>query len=116
MTSVGVPHRRQKEHIMEIRTQPWQRDTARYADARDAVMVAEHDLSHAHPGHPSPLRRVEMLAVLAGTALDLAAEVIDQIPAGQRDWDTIAEAAGIDKPTAWRLWRVFRDDPAVHTI
>jgi hypothetical protein len=106
---------RKKEHTMEIRTQPWRRDAARYADARDAVMVAEHDLDQAGPGAvPGLLGRVETLAVLAGTALDLAAEAIDQIPADQRDWDAIAEAAGLDKPTVWRLWRAFRDDPAVY--
>jgi hypothetical protein len=97
-----------------LAAKPWQAGGARYLDARDAVSAAEHGLTAAHAPLPGELGRVEVLAVVAGTAVDLIAEVIDQIPPGRRDWDEIARAAGLDKATVWRLWRAVRDDPGIY--
>jgi hypothetical protein len=93
---------------------PWQENGARYMDARGAVSVAEHGIAVLHAPPPGELGRVEVLAVVAGTAVDLIAEIIDRIEPNHRDWEEIARAVGLDKATVWRLWRAVRDDPGIY--
>jgi hypothetical protein len=66
--------------------------------------------------HPDPLGRIHFLAILAATANDQIAEIIDQIPADQRDWDQIAAATGTTKPGAWHQRRTHRKDPAIYIV